>query len=143
VLGDIDGLTFLDAFAGSGAIGFEALSRGAARVTALEIDRAAQETIAANVAALHLAAHYKLLKMGCSTWSDQYPAVTYDIVVADPPYDKLQPQSVQKLARHVAAEGLLVLSWPMPQPALEFPGLTVVADKSYGDARLIFYARRG
>src|SRR3954470_23836038 len=62
VLGDIEGLTFLDAFAGSGALAFEAASRGAKAVTAIEIDNSAHKTIGQNIKALHISTQVKAVK---------------------------------------------------------------------------------
>ena len=54
ILGDIEGLTFLDAFAGSGALAFEAASRAAASVTAIDKDSSAHQIIEHNLKDLHL-----------------------------------------------------------------------------------------
>src|SRR4051812_43097697 len=61
-LGDIGGLTILDAFAGSGALSFEAVSRGARHATAIDSDRSAQQTITENIRSLSLNKHVKLIK---------------------------------------------------------------------------------
>src|SRR3954471_4420017 len=62
VLGDIEGLTFLDAYAGSGALAFEAISRGAKDVVAVDKESAAQKTMSANVKDLKLDKKVKLVK---------------------------------------------------------------------------------
>src|SRR6185312_1690039 len=67
-LGDIENLTVLDAFAGSGALGFEAISRGAASVLAVEIDKRAQDAISRNIRTLGLAKQMKLVRANCSSW---------------------------------------------------------------------------
>src|SRR4051812_42000237 len=78
-LGDIGGLTILDAFAGSGAIGFEAISRGASRATAIDSDRGAQRAIAENVNKLGLGSQVKLIKTSAASWlrttKDQFDVV--------------------------------------------------------------------
>src|SRR3954464_3149409 len=61
-LGDISGLTVLDAFAGSGALSFEAISRRAASVLAIDSDKNAQRAIAENIASLGLSRQVKLIK---------------------------------------------------------------------------------
>src|SRR5437868_15008558 len=69
VLGDIEGLTFLDAFAGSGALAFEAASRGAKSVVAIDNDRAAHLVIEKNVRDLHLQKIVKVTKANTGGWS--------------------------------------------------------------------------
>jgi len=138
-LGDIQGLTFLDAFAGTGALSFEAISRGAASSLLIEIDKPAQRAIEANIASLGVKQQAKLVKANCSGWSDNNPTQTFDVVIAAPPYDDLQLSTVQKLVRHTASDGLFVLDWPGKMPAPAIPGLEIVEQKQYGDAQLVFY----
>lgn len=138
-LGDIQGLTVLDAFAGTGALSFEALSRGAESVLAVEIDKPAQRTIETSAKSLGLQRNFKLVKANCSGWSDNNPDKQFDIVIAAPPYDDLQQSVVAKLVRHTMADGLYILDWPGKAEAPELPGMEIVEQKSYGDAQLIFY----
>jgi 16S rRNA (guanine966-N2)-methyltransferase len=139
ILGDIAGLAVLDAFAGSGALSFEAISRGAASAVAIDADRMAQKTIQANIANLQLADRVKLIKATAAAWLRTSPEAQFDIVLCDPPYDDLQPHLLSKLARCVKPRGTFVLSWPTgtEPPALE--SLGSVEQRSYGDAQLIFY----
>ncbi|HEY5152900.1 MAG TPA: RsmD family RNA methyltransferase [Candidatus Saccharimonadales bacterium] len=139
-LGDIEGLSVLDAFAGSGALGYEAVSRGAAQVLAIDTDSNAQQAIAANITSLGLANNMKLIKASAAAWlstSDE----TFDIVLCDPPYDDPQLKLLGRLAERVKPNGLAVFSLP---PGIK-PGLPahyeLLAAKSYGDARLLFYRR--
>src|SRR5438445_6894886 len=67
-LGDLSGLTVLDAFAGSGALAFEAVSRGAQHVVAIDVDKSAQRTIAKNITALGLADRVKLVRASAGAW---------------------------------------------------------------------------
>jgi len=140
-LGDIAGLTVLDVFAGSGAVGMEALSRGAASVLAIEKDKTAYEAIQKNIQSLKAGPYAKALHMNASTWSDKNSDVLFDLVLADPPYDQLQLKVLQKLFRHVRPSGLLVLSWPGQLEAPEFLGAELTRQKTYGDAQLVFYRR--
>ncbi|HUD10113.1 MAG TPA: RsmD family RNA methyltransferase [Candidatus Saccharimonadales bacterium] len=140
-LGDINGLTVLDAFAGSGALSFEALSRGAQSAIAIDIDKKAHDTIKKNASSLGLNHQIKITRANASGWSDNNPDQTFDIVIAAPPYDDLQFQLVEKLARHVGPDGLLVLDWPGAQAVPAFENFYEVAQRRYGDAQLIFYKR--
>src|ERR1700683_4883439 len=68
MLGDIEGLNILDAFSGSGAIAFEAISRGAASVTLIESDHLAQRSIALNIDKLGLSESASLIRANANSW---------------------------------------------------------------------------
>lgn len=84
---DLEGAAVADLFAGSGALGIEALSRGAARATFVEADRRAADTLAANLAALGLGPPAAVLRRGDAVAAAATPEVAgADLVLADPPY---------------------------------------------------------
>jgi 16S rRNA (guanine966-N2)-methyltransferase len=141
-LGELDGLTVLDAFAGSGALCFEAISRGAWYATALDIDRQAVQTIQENTHALGLAKAVKAIRVGASSWLETQPDATFDIVLLDPPYDDLQLATLEQVAARAKPEGLVVVSLP-PSAQLQWDETTyeLLSSKSYGDATLWFYRR--
>lgn len=141
ILGDIGELTVLDAFSGSGALSFEAISRGAARALALDSDKHAQKVIASNIDALGLAPQIKLIKASASAWLETQPDQTFDIVLCDPPYHDVQQKLIERLAARVRPGGILVLSWPAKVPLPELPGLERATARNYGDAQLGFYRR--
>jgi 16S rRNA (guanine966-N2)-methyltransferase len=140
-LGDIKGLTVLDAFAGSGALSFEAVSRGAKHVMAIDIDKSAITTVVKNVETLGLTDQITVLRRNIASWSRSNQHGTYDIVLADPPYDDIRPDILQRLVHVTEPGGLMVLSWPGNEPVRPFEGLEVLNSKSYGDAQLVFYRR--
>jgi 16S rRNA (guanine966-N2)-methyltransferase len=140
-LGDISGYTILDAFAGTGAYAYEAASRGAGSVLAIERDPKAQRVIAQNIQQLELGDIIHLAKTSCSTWSDNNPHQQFDIVICDVPYDDLQLSTVSKLIRHVKPNGLMVLSYPGRESVPTVNGVVVVDNKSYGDAALAYYRK--
>ena len=142
-LGELDGLSVLDAYAGSGACSIEAVSRGAAEVLAIDIDPEAVKTIARNIKALGLEDEIRLKRANISGWSRNHATERFDIVLADPPYDDIRPDVLERLRAHVLPDGLFVLSWPGNEPVREFPGLTVAHHKTYGDAQLVFYRATG
>ncbi len=140
-LGDIKGLTVLDAFAGSGALSFEAVSRGAKHVVALDIDKGSITSIVKGVKALGLDEQITVRQKNAASWARSNQHGLYDIVLADPPYNDIRPDVLQKLVYVVEPDGLFVLSWPGSEPIRPFEGLEVRSSKNYGDAQLVFYRR--
>jgi len=142
-LGNLEGLTVLDAFAGSGACSIEAVSRGAKHVLAIDIDPEAVKTIAKNVKSLDLTDVIDVRRKNISGWSRNNQDKQFDVVLADPPYTDIRPDVLERLSVHVKPGGLYVLSWPGSEPVREFPGLNMVSHKTYGDAQLVFYQLPG
>jgi 16S rRNA (guanine966-N2)-methyltransferase len=142
-LGDIDGLVILDTYAGTGALSIEAISRGAASAVAIDTDTDAVKTIAANISLLGLEDKVTLLHKNISGWSRNNQHKQFDIVLADPPYNDIRPDVLERLGVHVRPGGLLVLSWPGSEAIRELANLEVVSHKTYGDAQLVFYRRPG
>lgn len=141
MLGDITGLSVLDAFAGSGALGIEALSRGAAQVVAVERDKLAYRTTAENFDRLGLRAQARAIRAAAAAWSDNNPEARFDLVLLDPPYRHLQLNLIQKLVRHAKAEGIIALSLPGDQQAPDLKGGRLLQSRGYGDAQLVLYRR--
>jgi 16S rRNA (guanine966-N2)-methyltransferase len=141
VLGDIEGLSVLDAFAGTGALSFEAVSRGASSALAIENDRTAQKTITRNIAALGVDDTVKLVATSANAWLTTAGPSAYDIVLCDPPYEDLQTDLVARLGERVAPGGLLVLSLPASTEAPVFAGFEQARARSYGDMQLVFYRK--
>jgi 16S rRNA (guanine966-N2)-methyltransferase len=142
ILGDISGLTMLDAFGGSGAIGFEAVSRGASFVQCVDSDKRAYQTIADNAEKLGFGDKFKVTKANVSSWADNNRDKQFDIVVCDPPYDDLRVNILQKLADHVADKGLMILSWPVAELEVpEFTGLKLTEKRQYAGLSMVFYRR--
>lgn len=141
-LGDIGGLTVLDAFAGSGALGFEAVSRGVAHVTAIERDRSAQLTITENIKTLGLADRVKLIKSPANSWLST-TSEEFDLVLLDPPFEDLQLGLLAKLAARTRTGGVAVFSLP-PDAEVQLPDeFDRLITKKYGDNQLAFYRRIG
>ncbi|OGL39982.1 hypothetical protein A3J32_03030 [Candidatus Saccharibacteria bacterium RIFCSPLOWO2_02_FULL_46_7] len=141
-LGDIEGLTFLDAFAGSGALAFEATSRGAKSVVAVEIEKIAHSNILQNIGMLRIKQRIKAVRANVGGWSIHNMEKKFDIVLLDPPYDQIMTELLQKLMnRHVKKGGLAVLAYPGHAKIPDFDQMAVAADKSYGDIQLVFYRK--
>jgi 16S rRNA (guanine966-N2)-methyltransferase len=141
MLGDIVGLTVLDAFAGSGALAIEAISRGAKSVVAVDIDKSAYQTIVENARKLEIESQLESIKKNVAIWSGQNLTKQFDLVLCDPPYDDLNRNILRKLPRHLTSNGIFVLSWPGKEKPPEFDNLEVKKTKTYGDIQLIFYQK--
>ena len=100
-LGSFEGLRVADLYAGSGALGFEALSRGAEHATFVEVDRAALKAIEANAKALGAGDRIAVRATSATALPAGQP---FDLVFADPPYE---PGSGTKVSRAVANAGWL------------------------------------
>lgn len=139
-LGDIQGLSLLDAFAGSGAIGIEAISRGASSAVCVDSDKDAARTIRENITALGLDDTMSSVRAFVHSWSRRTHEM-FDIVVADPPYDALDYKTLESLPNRCKEGGVLVYSLP-PKARLILPtSYEILANKSYGDATLSFYRK--
>ena len=135
-LGSFDGLSVADLFAGSGALGLEALSRGAARCTFVEQDAAALKALKANVAALEAGTRADV--RASSVLSLGPAKEPLDLLLLDPPYNSG--------AGAVALDKLQRLGWIGPASWIsletavneepEVKGLEAVADRKVGKARL-------
>ena len=144
ILGDhVEGADVLDAFAGSGALGLEAMSRGARRATFVERDRVAQNIITANIKTLGLNdTQTKLIKAPVASW-EKTTDDQFDLIFADPPYHDVQLSTVFQLIGLLKPNGLMVLSYPSRSEIPTELGVVVVDNRSYGNGRLVFYRREG
>ena len=130
----------LDLFAGSGAMGLEALSRGAAAVVFVESDTNAARTIERNLDKLRLTGA-TVLRLGTSAALTQEVAAgrKYDLVLADPPYSMTDYDPLARyLPRVLADDGLLVLeSSARSEP--ELAGLEIRTTRKYGSTRVTVF----
>jgi 16S rRNA (guanine966-N2)-methyltransferase len=136
LIGPVDGATVLDLYAGSGALGLEALSRGAESCVFVDSSREACRAIGANLEQLGLKATVLCQDAERALASDRGP---YDLILADPPYSfTAYDRLARPVVRVLAADGLAVLQTPASaQPELE--GLTVRTSRRYGSARLTLF----
>jgi 16S rRNA (guanine966-N2)-methyltransferase len=138
IVGPVDDAVVLDLFAGSGALGIEALSRGASSVTFVESDRAACRTIADNLAKLKLTG--ARVTCGDAVWAVRRDSGIYDLILVDPPYEawsELEPKLAQHLPRLLAPEGLLVVeTGARTEPTLPLP---IRTSRRYSSARLTLF----
>lgn len=141
LIGPVEGAAVLDLFAGSGAMGIEALSRGAARAVFVESDRAACKTISANLEKLRLTG----ARVVCDAAARALRAEIgggrlYDLVLCDPPYGtfaSMQTTLADLLPRVLAPDGLLVIETGAKEEP-ELP-LDLVTSRRYGAARVTLF----
>jgi len=141
--GAAEGATVLDLFAGSGAMGLEALSRGAESVTFVESDRDACRTINRNLAKLDLSGAKVLCQDALTALrADARAGRRYDLVLVDPPYRRfssLQNALIQYLPEILEPGGLLIVETAASdEPELPVPKLK---SRRYGSARLTLFER--
>lgn len=143
LIGPVDGAAVLDLFAGSGAMGLEALSRGARRCVFVESDRPACGVIRDNLEKLRLAGALVLCKDALQALREERGAGrSYDLVLVDPPYgtwSELQLRLAEALPAALAPEGLLVVE-TSAKVEPELP-LTLVTSRRYGSARITLFTR--
>lgn len=135
--GKLEGASVLDAFAGSGALGIEALSRNASSVIFVEKNREATEIIKKNLAELGISDNAKVIKSSVKDAVSNLPS--FEVVLTDPPYDNFDVTEVESLTKLVNDGGILVLSHPGEAPKLN--GLTLAKTRKYAGASISFYFR--
>jgi len=137
-----DGAKVLDLFAGSGAMGLEALSRGAAHATFVENDRDACRTINRNLDKLRLEGATVLCQDALTALrADARTGTRYDLVLVDPPYRRfssLQNVLIQHLPEVLAPDGVLLVETAAAEEP-ELPPLATRTSRRYGAARLTLF----
>jgi 16S rRNA (guanine966-N2)-methyltransferase len=139
ILGDVSGLRVLDLFAGSGALGIEAISRGADETVFVERDPRAIAAIRRNLHAVH--ARAALIEGDALVFvkQEQRP---YDLVFVDPPYDSAS-RLAGALAEHLPAitvEGARMVTESDKRMPLELP-FPLLTERTYGDTRIAIHGR--
>ena len=142
LVGPVDGASVLDLYAGSGALGLEALSRGAARCLFAETDPAACRMIRRNLEQLGLAGGRVVQRDAVAILRGEAAAgARHDLVLVDPPYDRwaeIEPELAARLPDVLAPSGLAVVETSARvEPQLP---LALVTSRRYGSARLTLFA---
>lgn len=144
ILGDVDGAEVLDAFAGSGALGLEALSRGAATAVFCETSTPALRALRDNVEALGYGDRATVLCRDARRQmaADAGAGHRYSLILLDPPY-RMLPALQRHFALHIpqllAPGGLAVVESPGASPAPEL-SLPVDTSRRYGESRITVFA---
>lgn len=136
--GRIRGARVLDAFAGTGAIGIEALSRGAKAATFVERDKLAFTILMKNLELLRIEDEATTTKAALGAWVKTQRREKFDIIFADPPYNAPQEVLVEKLAGNLKDDGILIMSRGTRRE-IRMPRLALYESRAYGEATLDFY----
>jgi 16S rRNA (guanine966-N2)-methyltransferase len=139
MLGDVSGARVLDLYAGSGALGIEALSRGADSAVFVERDPRAAAAIRANIDAVGANGEVRRQDVLGFLASDHRP---FDLVFCDPPYDS-GPRIAGQLAERLPAllaEGARTVTESDKRMPLELP-FPLLKERTYGDTRIAIHGR--
>jgi 16S rRNA (guanine966-N2)-methyltransferase len=156
----LPGCSFLDLFAGSGAIGLEAWSRGARSVCWVEANRRAAAGVRANAEALGVADPKVWVGDAVSVLKKELDGGPFDVIFADPPYEWGQAEapghprrkgahrggSVAMLAEmiraagHLAQGGVFILEQSADAAEQELPGWRLIDRRKYGKTKLLFFS---
>jgi len=138
----IEGARVLDLFAGTGALGLEALSRGAARAVFIDDGAAARGLIRQNIEQLGVIGQTKLWRRD-ATRLGPCRGAPFDLIFADPPYGGDLGARALASARAggwIAPGAIVVLEQAADQPVPEPGGLELTDDRRYGDTRILVFA---
>ncbi len=136
-LTDLDGVTVLDAFAGSGAMGLEALSRGAAHATFVERHPPTAAILRANVAALDFGDRSRIVRGDVLRWLGAHGDEHFDVAFCDPPYDFPVPVWDRLLGRLNAR----ILVAESDRAVVTHPAWSVISERHWGST-VVQMARR-
>ncbi|MBR4614725.1 MAG: 16S rRNA (guanine(966)-N(2))-methyltransferase RsmD, partial [Kiritimatiellae bacterium] len=143
---DIAGARFLDLFAGSGAVGLEALSRGASSATFVEQNARHVAFIRANAAMLKVSP--EILSADAYLYISSFSGTPFDIVYADPPYALGEERGFSEMLKTLADRnavrpgGLFIAETTSRQSLAEVPGWDLCRDREYGKTRLLIWKRQ-
>jgi 16S rRNA (guanine966-N2)-methyltransferase len=132
---DLPGATVLDLFAGSGALGLEALSRGASHVTFVELAAGPLRVLQSNVDRLRASGEVTVLKQDALRYVDGLAAGAFELALADPPYDSDDAARLAASFERVPFARLLCMEH---SSRLALPERDGVRTRHYGDTALTF-----
>lgn len=131
----LEGARVLDLFAGSGALGLEALSRGAAHATFVEQAPSALQSLRANLSALGAAPRAEVVRTDAVKYVAGLEAGAFDVAFADPPYAQGFARALMEAFAAVPFAGLLCIEHGRNDEIPELPGART---RRYGDTSLTF-----
>ena len=136
----VEGARVLDGFAGTGAVGIEAISRGASHVTFVENDRRAVALIEANLTACGVEGGYTIHRGDTATVLPGLGSNAFDLILLDPPYDITTMTAVLEASAPALADGgLLVVEHATRREPDTVASLEIVRRVKSGDSALTFF----
>ena len=140
ILGDLDGISFLDLFSGSGIIALEAASRGAFHIEAVEMDHLKRKTLLENVKISPSRIDCHFIPAELYIKRSKRP---FDMIFCDPPFDYRHKKEliIQISTSLLVKEGALILLHKPRNEAIEYniPGLIVEDQREYGRSLVVFF----
>ena len=134
---------FLDIFCGSGAIGIEALSRGAKEAVFIDISKDAIQATRSNLTRTRFEEYSKVLKAHALEAIHGLKHSSFDIIFMDPPYGSgLLATSAQAASTLLSGEGILITEIGLDESLLSTESLVMYDERAYGNTRLVFYKRK-
>jgi len=138
---DIEGMRVLDLYAGTGALGIEALSRGAMSCDFVERDRRTAELIGRNLDSLGIRGCSRIM-VGDAVEMISTTAERYDMILADPPYASQAAAIVLRIVcerQLLCPGGILLLEFGGVRTVPCLPGLPLILERSFGDTSIALY----
>ncbi len=143
IAGYIPDAEVLDMFAGSGALSFEMISRGAAHAVLIDKDKRSVEVIKRNIEALSFESGCEVVNTSCFDWL-KMNARRFDVIFLDPPYNKgFIEESLEAIVKAGALsdDGIIVLESDNTDFRSDFPGLVMWKQKRYGRTYITVYQK--
>lgn len=144
---EMPGAAFLDLFAGTGSVGLEALSRGAASATFVECNAKHLDVLRRNIEAMARSARTEVVRSDAYRYIASYSGPGFDVAFADPPYALGEEKGYESVLATLAARGvvkpggLFIAEMTSAQRAEDTPGWDLLRDRTYGKSRLCIWRR--
>lgn len=146
IQGSVEGAKVLDLFSGTGNLGLEALSRGAADVLFVEMNRKSIQILEKNVEKLKVNEPYKVIQKDVLSFLKSYAGEPFDLIFADPPFTEAMAHDVMLAAdqsRVFHPETLLMIESAKREKILDdYPTLTRYDHREFGDKVLSFFRKK-
>ncbi|GAB4133700.1 MAG: 16S rRNA (guanine(966)-N(2))-methyltransferase RsmD [Ignavibacteriales bacterium] len=141
---DFDGVNVCDLYAGSGSLGLEALSRGAANVDFVEMDFKVSQTLKKNIEKLKAEKYCRIFNRDCLSFSNTTPIEKYDLILADPPFFKDDIHNVFKnlIANNFLSEiGTVIIERSIQTRQKDEAEFGIKAFKRLGDSLIYLFEK--
>ncbi len=143
-LGDVSDLKMIDAYAGSGAVGLDAISRGVKHVIGIEKYYAIAQNLSKNIQKLQCKDKYSLEQMTVEKWArvNTEKHGDFDLIFAGPPFEQLSVSELNLLVPYLRKGGMLVVEHYKKLPISELTGAVHLDNRQFGESVLSFYRKQ-